>query len=81
MSFKYWTVDNRDHTSCVFTTTWEFTVLALCKPGEHWWGSPKITQGVPGLLAEWMWGSEIDCDFYAVEPRGFSGLTWKAFAQ
>lgn len=61
MSFKHQTVDNRDHTSYVFTTKWEFTVLALYKPGQHWWVSPKITWGVPGLLAEWMWGSEMDC--------------------
>lgn len=64
MSFKYLTVDNRDRTSRVFTTKWDFTVLALYKPGEHWWASPKITQGVPGLPVEWMWGSEIDCSWF-----------------
>ena len=57
MSYKYllWI---RDHTLSHVFTTRKFIIVVFCKPGEHWWNS-SVTQGVPDLLVEWMWGSDM----------------------
>lgn len=58
MSFKYLIIE----TTC-YLMSLQQNENSLClfsdQPGEHWWNPSNTTQGVPGLLVEWMWGSEM----------------------